>query len=368
MKINSAARPRVIWVTNSPAPYRIPVWEALGEILDLEVHLFEKPDLAGSGRRGAEWNATNISPTGFSLRQLRSRRFGKGERVYYLLRERPARVLKGCRAVVLGAWESPACWQLNFAGWFRGVRRIGFYESTLHSQHHSRGPIRWARDAFFRSLHAVVVPGTAAERAVLDMGVPPDRIYRGFNAVDVQAFAEATEPASAAADTGHRYLYVGQLIRRKNVHALIRAFAAIYADGDRLTIVGDGPERASLECLANALGVRAAVDFTGPATYADLPGIMKGNDTLVLPSVEEVWGLVVNEALASGAHVVVSETAGVAESVRGMPGVYLSPPETFATAQAMAASRSDWRGRVRQPPILRHTPEAFADVFARAII
>jgi hypothetical protein len=89
-------------------------------------------------------------------------------------------------AVLLGGWESPAYWQALIVARRRKLPTIGFFESTLQTSKCASGPIARARLHFFLLLDAVVVPGVAAEEAVLAMDVPRDRIHVGFNAADVK--------------------------------------------------------------------------------------------------------------------------------------------------------------------------------------
>ncbi len=83
------------------------------------------------------------------------------------------------------------------------------------------------------------------------------------------------------------------------------------------------------------------------------------SQTLVLASTEEVWGLVVNEALAAGLHVVVSDRCGVARSVEGQLGVFLTEPELPQLVTAMESSRAAWRGWIETPEILTHDASRF---------
>lgn len=374
-----AAASGVLWITNSASPYRRPVWAALGRRLALRVALLESDAmLASDARRGAEWSASGVESAHYGLQNLASVRLGRGERRFYLLRQRASAVLRDNRAVLIGGWESPGYWQMLLEARRRGARAVGFYESTMITNRHTGGPIAAARRWFFRHLDAVVVPGLAAEQAVLAMGIAPDRIYRGFNAVDVEVFSAAAREATAQNDPeaqndaeahagGHRFVYVGQLIERKNIDALLQAFNQVRAAGDVLTIVGQGDQAAALEKRAGELALRESVVFTGHVSYDDLPGLLAQQHTLVLPSEEEVWGLVVNEALAAGCHAVVSQNAGVAMSVESMRGVVVVQTDSVSLAAGMAESRDQWRGRIMDAEILEKTPEAFADVFWRAL-
>lgn len=361
-----SAGSRILWVTNVAAPYRIPVWRELARRHPLDVVLLEDDDRLSAdaaANRGADWRADRT--TDLSLTSVPTARVSRGEGRYYLLRGIP-RVDHD--AVLLGGWESPAYWQYWLVARLRRRRIVGFYESLPRTQQHTRGLIAIARRLWFRSLDAVVVPGVAARAGLEQMGVRSDRIFTGFNAVDVHGFrrdAHAVEEAPASA--GHRYVYVGRLLRLKGVDLAVAAFAAARRTGDVLTIVGVGEEEAALRAQAADLAIQDAVVFAGFVENADLPAILGGQHTLVMPSRQDVWGLVANEALAAGLHVVVSDAAGVSESIEGMRGVFPAPPEVAALAEQLRRSAAAWAGRIEQPEILVHDPAAFARVFSRAL-
>lgn len=354
-----------LWVTNLAAPYRLPVWEELGRRWTLRVGLLENAERLRRDRRanrGSDWAGANGGS--YRVVEYKTARLARGEDRHYILTDPQAvRDVDGSDAVLLGGWDSPAYWQLLAQAKAMGKATVGFYESTLASQSRSQGAVARVRAWYYSRLDAVVVPGPAARDALLAMGVAPERIHTGFNAVDTTAFASAPK---AAAHEGHHYLCVSQLIERKNLDGIIRAFDQVASSRDRLTIVGKGEEQAALETLASQLGRAQQVSFVPYVPNAELPTIMADHDTLVIASHVEVWGLVVNEALATGMQVVVTENCGVAPSVAGMPGVHLAMADAFDLAEVMGRARAQWRGRIEEPPILQYTPERFADVFADA--
>lgn len=112
-----------------------------------------------------------------------------------------------------------------------------------------------------------------------------------------------------------RVLFVGRLLELKNVGCLIESFQELSSPDHRawsLDIVGEGPHSASLR--AQAAG-DPRIAFHGACPYDELDRFYHRADVLVLPSSQEAWGLVVNEALAFGVRVLVSDQVGAAQLI-----------------------------------------------------
>ncbi len=363
----------VLWMTNLAAPYRLPVWDEMASRVDLTVALLESDHdvRSGSTGRGNDWQTSEQSR--YRMRALPTFTVTRGEHRHHILGRGALRHTDAPAAILVGGWDSPAFWQVAHWGRKHGSRIVAFYESTERSQGFAKGPIAEARARFFRKVDGVVVPGRASARAVSAMGVPRDRIAMGFNAVDVAAIhSEANVERSRtfrSSEGGHRYVYVGQLIERKNIFAALDAFAQMAGASDRFSIVGAGPLHSMITEHVRSMGdIGRRVDIVGGIAYRDLPRELARHDTLVLPSREEVWGLVVNEALAAGLHVVVTEECGVYEDVAGMRGVFGASSSVEGLQVALRASRDSWDGVISTPEILRFGPRQFASVFEEALL
>ncbi len=174
---------------------------------------------------------------------------------------------------------------------------------------------------FCRHAAGVLTIGSSNEAFWRHYGVETDRQFRAPLAVDNDFFSSQSavwrRRKSAAREglglpAGRLLLYVGRLARPKNVDALIHAMAACQRDGGQdlsLALVGDGPERDRIGRLIQQLEVRNIFHF-GFQPQAELPKFYGIADALVLPSVDEPWGLVVNEAMASGLPVLLSKNIG----------------------------------------------------------
>lgn len=347
-------RLRIVWVTNVAAPYRHPVWAAMGREAVLEVGLL------ADNEPNRRWNAE--LPAGVPRLVTKALALHRGELHLYLL----LRPTLGGRpdVVILPGWEMPASWQLLIEAKLRRIPTVAFYESSKGSHRFRTGPVALARRFFFRSVDAVVTVGEASTKAVIAFGVSPKRVMQTDNAVDV-ATLHAAARGSGPEYRHHRYVYVGQLIRRKNVDGVLDALAAM-PDSARLVIAGEGPEADTLRAYAAELGIASRVEFRGYVPYEQIPHVLAEAATLVLGSRSEVYGLVALEALAAGLHVVVAVNCGVYADVQGLEGVFAADPSPDSLAAAMLESAKTWTGPIAEPAILARTPGKMADEILRA--
>jgi glycosyltransferase involved in cell wall biosynthesis len=149
-------------------------------------------------------------------------------------------------------------------------------------------------------------------------------------------------------------LAVGRLVPKKGFPVLIRAAARLLAPF-RLRIVGEGPERASIEALIAEHDLADRVELVGPRTHDDLPAEYAAANIVVVPSVTDAKGdrdglpNVVLEAMSSGRPVVASDVGAVASAiVDGRTGVLVPPGSSEALAGALEflADQPDMRERL----------------------
>jgi glycosyltransferase involved in cell wall biosynthesis len=149
--------------------------------------------------------------------------------------------------------------------------------------------------------HIVAVADGTAERLRV-RGVDPRRIsviHAGVRVADIHD--ETADPDAP------EVLSLGRLIAHKRHDLVLEAFARVRAMGipARLGVVGDGPERAALEQLAEMLGISDHVTFYGALPHDhQVWALLRGTRVLALPSEREGFGLAVAEGLAAGAAVV----------------------------------------------------------------
>ncbi|MBV8491528.1 MAG: glycosyltransferase [Candidatus Eremiobacteraeota bacterium] len=183
---------------------------------------------------------------------------------------------------------------------------------------------------------AVVVPTPAMATRLRDLGVTV-RLEVVPTGIDVEQFGAGRRDDElrdrVGAGPGDRLvLTVGRLAKEKNLELLLEAMAIDADPTVKLAIAGEGPDREELEAAAAAYGLTDRVRFLGIVAREQLPDLYASADAFAMPSTTETQGLVLAEALAAGAHVIVAE-APQNRDVLGSAGVVVE-----ATGEALAAA------------------------------
>lgn len=136
------------------------------------------------------------------------------------------------------------------------------------------------------------------------------------------------------------FLCVGSIIKRKGWRYMLQAAACLLKKGITtfsLVFVGEGEESADLRQVATELGLADFVHLAGAVDYQHLSAYFRGCDVFVLPTLEDVWAVVVLEAMAMGKPVLCSQYAGAGELVdHGRNGYIFDPRNPQQLADYMA--------------------------------
>jgi glycosyltransferase involved in cell wall biosynthesis len=206
-------------------------------------------------------------------------------------------------------------WNAVRHGCYRGSRIQTAVWADMISHHRRRGTWKNAVDAF-------TTPSEFARRKLLAADLPEARVHVVPNPV--------ADPGPVS-PPGQGAVYVGRLSPEKGVDLLLEAWRSL--SGAPLTIVGDGPERARLQRLAEGLG---GVRWLGAVPRDRALSAIASSAFIVLPSrVYEVFPMVALEAFASGRAVVAPDRGALAEVVEpGLSGVHFTSGSAAALADA----------------------------------
>ena len=222
----------------------------------------------------------------------------------------------------------------------RGIPMVVMSESARQDE-----PRTWWKEMIKRQIvdlySAALVGGQRHVEYLVELGMPRDRIFTGYDVVDNAYFARrAVEIQNSKFEILRKYglpenyfLASARFIEKKNLPGLIRAYEEYRQTSEvgrqrsevgkerapwDLVILGGGPLKADLCRLISDLRLHAHVHLPGFKQYDELPVYYALAKAFVHASTTEQWGLVVNEAVASGLPVIVSERCGcVPELVRG---------------------------------------------------
>ncbi len=165
---------------------------------------------------------------------------------------------------------------------------------------------QWAGMIAFRMLyrkrfHAVWVPGASGIKLMRRLGVPAENLFTGLYGSNPAIFF----PKDPCLRRENKFIFVGQLIKRKGVDRLAAAFSRLHEKHPQyqLDVYGAGPLEST---LSGIMGVNLR-SFSKPETIAQA---LKTSKFLILPSLEDHWPLVVSEAAMSGCGLILSDKIG----------------------------------------------------------
>ncbi|MBW6465415.1 MAG: glycosyltransferase family 4 protein [Brevefilum sp.] len=214
-------------------------------------------------------------------------------------------------------------------GWGLGAPLLS---GPLASMRHQR------RTRFIRQFDALITYSQAGGDQYAHLGYAKERIFVAVNAVTPPPAHPLPVRPAPAEDLRRRVLFVGRLQERKQIHNLLAACAQLPdALQPELVIVGDGPDRARLQALAQELYPQAT--FTGALFGDALEAQFRGADLFVLPG---TGGLAMQQAMSFGLPVIAAEADGTqADLVRPRNGWQIPPNDVSALQTALHQALSD---------------------------
>jgi glycosyltransferase involved in cell wall biosynthesis len=372
---------RLVLITEIIAPYRIAVFNVLAAREDIALSVIFLSETDPSLR---QWVVPK-EEIHFSYEVLPSlrRRVGK----YNLLLNCGLSTTL-CRlhpdTILCGGYSYLASWQAaNWAAKHQ-VPFLLWLESTGADLRRRNPLVEALKRRFLSMCRAFVVPGTSSRAYLRQFGTVDNLIFTAPNAIDLSLFAESARGArrdpsairSQFALPDRFFLNVGRLTPLKGVFELLDAYAKLDAairSAVGLVFVGDGVSRAELAERAAQIPL-GAIRFPGFLQKDQLPQVYALADALVFPTYSDTWGFVVNEAMACGLPVIVSDVAGCAADLvqPGWNGTVVPARDAAQLSAAMQHMATNDAMRVQMGEhsaqrILQYSPEACAAGIAEAV-
>ena len=168
----------------------------------------------------------------------------------------------------------------------------------------------------FSNKQIVGLPGGSGLHRDLfrNYGMSDNRIFFLPMMVDNSKYYKENTEKSLTNSENLKFIFIGRLVPEKNIQLLVKSFQTVLLQGKKveLNIIGDGICKKELHDI---IGENSNIKFLGKKFGADLLQFYQDAHVLVLPSNFEPWGLVVNEALATGLPVICSSAVGAANDL-----------------------------------------------------
>ena len=218
-------------------------------------------------------------------------------------------------------WISYLAAKLSHTSFLFGTDAITL--SPLDSREWKRPLKRLLWPVLFRLADQVIVPSSGTRDLMLSLGIPEERLTLTPYVVDndwwvaqsARVDRESIRASWGASRSDVVILFCAKLQPWKRPHDLLEAFSKANLGNAILIFAGEGPLRASLESEAAKLEISDRVRFLGFVNQTQLPSVYTASDLLVLPSVYDAFGVVVNEAMLCGCPVIASDRVGAARDL-----------------------------------------------------
>jgi glycosyltransferase involved in cell wall biosynthesis len=134
----------------------------------------------------------------------------------------------------------------------------------------------------------------------------------------------------------YEIVFVGRFLPIKRIDLAFKALSMQVSQNWHFTLIGDGPVKEEMVALAHRLGISHLVSFYDFMPNSEAIQHIADSDLLILPSLHEGWGAVVNEALMSGVRAICSDQCGAADLLRdGERGMVFHSGDVHSLAQAL---------------------------------
>ena len=309
---------KVLLLTNIITPYRIPLFNAISE----RGNFYFKLIAFAKREKNREWELSE-NKIKFDYQILPGWHWfiwGKKKEITIHLNRGVFKALLEYKpdVIITSGYDDLAYWQAFLYCKIFKKKFILWNSTTLLSVGSIKGIRGRLKKIIIKGADKYIAYGTKAKEYLEYYGAEGDKIFIATNTVDMEYFwSSVKEHRNKDSFLRERkqfpkylLLHVGQLIKRKGVLQVLKALEYLQDNKEiGLLIVGSGPQESSLRdfCKEKKLN---NVFFEGFHQQDELPKYYALVDLFVLSSFEEVWGLVVNEALASGLYVLSSKHAG----------------------------------------------------------
>lgn len=393
MASSDPAKIKVVLITNIPTPYRVPLFNILSEKFKRRGYNFKVifySILSRWRKMHSNWlkmkdrYSTFLDDINFEYRETKTYDFSIG---YENIISLPVSLFSELYLlkpdiVITGGFSLNSIIALVYCK----ISRIPYiiFSGAIKKVTDKSFLRYFVRRILISQAAAYIVYGTRAKKYLIGMGAKLNKMFIAFNTINIKFYSSKENTSRITKDNNLamskeniNIIYVGQLIKRKGLTNLLESlkFVEEKYNNFRLYLIGTGPLETSLKELSRDLKINRYIKFCGFKTIRELKKIYYQADLLILPSFFEIWGLVINEAMAVGIPVIASKYAGAVDDLidDGINGFVVDPYNIQKLADAINTLignpklRKNMGKNAKKKIVKRFTPEKSALGFLGAV-
>ena len=295
------------FITPLPAFYKVNLYNEIAKSKDISAWFLGNQTIEN---RSSDFVSTEMN---FDHCFINKRSFQKRNKLISCFRLIKKLIIQNNKEVIIGGWDTVEFWMvillLN-----RNKISLVLESSVLESI--TNGIKGFLKKVFLRKISKVYASGDNHIKLLQDLNYNGDIIKtKGVGLINYISKSQPLESYK------NKFLYIGRLSEVKNLAFLIKVFNKLPEYS--LTIIGEGQDKIKLESISEP-----NINFVGSVENKELSQYFTQNNFLILPSLSETWGLVVEESLYNGMPVIVSNNCGSVDLVNNEFNGYIFDPDS----------------------------------------
>ncbi|HEV2613004.1 MAG TPA: glycosyltransferase family 4 protein [Noviherbaspirillum sp.] len=294
-------------ITNHPPPFRIPIYERIAKIPDVNLHLI----FCSRREPNRQWK---LPPLNFKHTFLHERFVTRGDNFIHNNIDVISTLRRLAPDVIVTTGFNPTYLYAFAYAVARGVPHVPMTDGTNVSEEALSTWHKAVRRLVYARSRAFIAASRGGLKLYESYGISPDRCFLSCLCIDNEAYRASEGNVEKRFD----FIFCGRIVEDKNpLFALDVAHDVSLRLGRKVSIlfVGHGEQEAEVKAEAAKRSETLHVEFNGFASQEQLPALYRSARIFLFPTRRDVWGVVANEACAAGLPIIVSPYAGVIDEL-----------------------------------------------------
>ena len=298
---------KTVFITPLPAFYKVNLYNEIAKRKDISVWFLGNETIEN---RSSDFVSTEMN---FDHCFINKGSFQNRNKLISCFRLIKKLIAQNINEVIIGGWDTVEFWMVILL-LSRNKISLVLESSVLESK--TNGIKGYLKKVFLRKVSKVYAPGDNHINLLQDLNYNGDTIKT--KGVGIINYTSKSQPLE---NYQKKFIYIGRLSEVKNLVFLIKVFNKL--SDCSLTIIGEGPDKIKLESISEP-----KINFVGSVENKGLSQYFPQNNFLILPSLSETWGLVVEESFYNGMPIIVSENCGSVDLVKNDFNGYIFNPDS----------------------------------------